>query len=592
MAIRIPIISDYYDGGVQKAQKSFKELGKEAMLSAASFAAVGAFLQKATKAAIEDEKSQALLARQLKISTGATGEQVQAVEDSIEKMMYQSAVADDELRPALANLVRATDNATKAQNLLTLALDISAATGKPLETISVALSKAYLGQTTALKRLGIPLDEAAVKAGDFTKIQEQLNRTFGGAAAAAANTTEGQLKQLAIAYDELVETIGAKLLPALKRIADVGIPAVRRLSDAFDVLAKSVEGAQAEQGFWEKVFKKSVQQAFDVTGGFLARITFLRQESQKTQGSLINVFEGATNLVRNAGQNFRDLYLPALEEAAKSSTKVADKTKEMRKSIKDAFKNATEDAKNYLDRAIEIRDAFASTIAGAIRSAVDFGSIKASAKEAGTTFMAGLAESVAKAKVFAERLQQLLRAGLSQSALSQVAAAGADAGTAIADELLAGGAARIGQANDLVAAAEAAAQATGTLAGATYYNEGVVLAQQLTQGITDIISKYKIKLSSPGLTEKQLNRLRNRFAIDVDFMMGKVPALADGGIVRSPTLALIGEAGPEAVVPLDRGGAMGNVTINVNGGDPNAVVDALRTYMRQNGAVPIRITNP
>jgi hypothetical protein len=204
--------------------------------------------------------------------------------------------------------------------------------------------------------------------------------------------------------------------------------------------------------------------------------------------------------------------------------------------------------------------------------------------------MAGLSESVAKAKVFADRLQQLLRAGLSQDALAQVAQAGADAGVAIADELLAGGAATIGQANDLVAAAEEAAKQTGTLAGATYYNEGTVLAQQLTKGITDVISKYKIKLSSPGLTEKQLNRLRNRFAIDVDFVMSQVPALAQGGIVASPTLALIGESGPEAVVPLDKMGQMGNVTINVNGGDPQAVVDALRRYMYQNGTIPIRVS--
>jgi hypothetical protein len=77
------------------------------------------------------------------------------------------------------------------------------------------------------------------------------------------------------------------------------------------------------------------------------------------------------------------------------------------------------------------------------------------------------------------------------------------------------------------------------------------------------------------------------------FSIPKIPALADGGIVTGPTLALIGEAGPEAVIPLDRAGGMGgnNVTINVNGGDPQAVVNALRTYMRQNGSVPIRVSN-
>jgi len=76
------------------------------------------------------------------------------------------------------------------------------------------------------------------------------------------------------------------------------------------------------------------------------------------------------------------------------------------------------------------------------------------------------------------------------------------------------------------------------------------------------------------------------------FDVPDIPMLADGGIVSSPTLAMIGERGPEAVVPLNRAGTLGNnITINVNGGDPNAVVAALRTYMRQNGSVPIRTSN-
>ena len=295
-------------------------------------------------------------------------------------------------------------------------------------------------------------------------------------------------------------------------------------------------------------------------------------------------------------------------------TKELDKVKEATGKLQTAFREAKRGVSKEMK---ELRDNFANTIGSAITEFINFGSIQndaqsagqemaamiaagvdqstpefqAVAARAGKTFIQGLTEQVTKARTFAERLRQLMAAGLSQSAITQVAQAGAEAGTQIADQLLAGGATTIGQANDLVAAAEQAAKETGTLAGATYYNEGVVLAQQLTKGITDVISKYKIKLSSPGLTEKQLNRLRNRFALDVDFVMSQVPALAQGGIVASPTLALIGEAGPEAVVPLDKMGQMGNVTINVNGGDPNAVVDALRTYMRQNGSVPIRVSN-
>jgi hypothetical protein len=80
------------------------------------------------------------------------------------------------------------------------------------------------------------------------------------------------------------------------------------------------------------------------------------------------------------------------------------------------------------------------------------------------------------------------------------------------------------------------------------------------------------------------------------FSVPKIPMLAEGGIVTGPTLAMIGEGrGPEAVIPLDRMGEFGmgggtNVTINVTGADPNAVVDALRTYMFRNGTVPIRVS--
>jgi hypothetical protein len=82
--------------------------------------------------------------------------------------------------------------------------------------------------------------------------------------------------------------------------------------------------------------------------------------------------------------------------------------------------------------------------------------------------------------------------------------------------------------------------------------------------------------------------------IDFSSIFAGIPFMADGGIVNKPTVAMIGESGSEAIIPLSRLGNMGgstSVTINVNGGDPNAVVDALRKYMRQNGSIPIRTSN-
>jgi hypothetical protein len=344
------------------------------------------------------------------------------------------------------------------------------------------------------------------------------------------------------------------------------------------------------------VSSKELDRARETAGVSGSEFMRLRQVMENLTGEYKDAADAA-KLYNSVTSNLPTVTVPAagrLKELADEYRKTKYGTDAAAKSTEkfgDSLRKAFVDARrNVADVLAGLRKNISDTISNGITSGINFGAIQTAAKEAGTTFMAGLAESVAKAKVFADRLQQLLRAGLSQDALAQVAQAGADAGTLIADELLAGGAATIGQANDLVAAAQKAAIDTGTLAGATYYNEGTVLAQQLTKGITDVISKYKIKLSSPGLTEKQLNRLRNRFALDVDFVMSQVPALAQGGIVASPTLALIGESGPEAVVPLDKMGQMGNVTINVSGGDPQAVVDALRRYMYQNGTIPIRVS--
>jgi hypothetical protein len=119
----------------------------------------------------------------------------------------------------------------------------------------------------------------------------------------------------------------------------------------------------------------------------------------------------------------------------------------------------------------------------------------------------------------------------------------------------------------------------------SYFTGVLGFYKMIFNGIADLwnntIGKLSFKVPSwvPGIGGK-------------GFEVPNIPKLADGGIVTGPTLALIGEAGPEAVVPLDRAGGMGGVTINVNGGDPVAVVDALRRYMNRYGNIPIRTTAP
>lgn len=172
------------------------------------------------KAAIEDEVSQKKLATTLKNVTKATDKQIESAEEYITKQQLSYGIADTKLRPALEILVRRTDDLTKAQELNNLAIDISAGTGKDLETVATALGKAYGGNLTALKKLGVPLDETIIKTKDFKAAQKELTDTFGGSAYENTKTYEGQLKILNERWGELKEGIGQKAIPILKDLLE------------------------------------------------------------------------------------------------------------------------------------------------------------------------------------------------------------------------------------------------------------------------------------------------------------------------------------------------------------------------------------
>ncbi len=130
------------------------------------------------------------------------------------------------MRPALQRLATATGSVTQSQDLLNLALDISAATGKNVETVSNALAKAYEGNTSSLSRLGIGLSTAEIKTLGLEGTVKQLAETFGGAATVQANTFEGQIARLKVGFDEAKESVGAALLPTLQRLLDYFINTV------------------------------------------------------------------------------------------------------------------------------------------------------------------------------------------------------------------------------------------------------------------------------------------------------------------------------------------------------------------------------
>ena len=177
-----------------------------------------AFGKASIKAAAEDEKAQQQLALALK-NVGLERDAASS-EDYIQKLQSEFGVIDDKLRPAYQTLAVATRDTQQAQQLLNLALDISASTGKDLGSVTSALSRAYLGNNTALSKLGVGISKADLKAGKFEDIVSQLETTFAGSATKAANTFQGSIDKLGVASANVQEIIGKGLIDALKAFGD------------------------------------------------------------------------------------------------------------------------------------------------------------------------------------------------------------------------------------------------------------------------------------------------------------------------------------------------------------------------------------
>ena len=238
------------NGDVDNSSSKMGEFSKKAGLAfAAAGAAAGAYAIKlavdGVKAAIEDEAAQIRLATALKNATGATNEMIASVEKQILKTSLATGVADDQLRPALQRLSLSTNDVTKAQDLLNLALDISQATGKGLDSVANALGKAYDGNTAALGKLGIGLSTAELKAMSFEETQTRLSDLFGGAAAANAKTFAGRLEILKVTLDEAKESVGAQLLPIIQRLVEFVVnevvPALGKFADFFKPITDAID---------------------------------------------------------------------------------------------------------------------------------------------------------------------------------------------------------------------------------------------------------------------------------------------------------------------------------------------------------------
>ena len=246
----------------QKLSKSAKKLGGALGLAFGTTALL-AYGKASLKAAAADEKAQKQLALALK--NVGLGRDAASSEEYIQRLQSEFGIVDDLLRPAYQTLAVATRDSEQAQKLFNLSLDISASTGRDLGSVTGALSKAFLGNNTALSKLGVGISKADLKAGKFDEIVAQLSTTFAGSATAAANTFQGSLDKLTVASANAQETIGTGLIEAIRILSgETGIVSV---TNAIDDLALGLSESIVSAAKLVKELEK-----LPVLGDFLGRL--------------------------------------------------------------------------------------------------------------------------------------------------------------------------------------------------------------------------------------------------------------------------------------------------------------------------------
>lgn len=634
MAVRIPIVTDFDGKGLERAFKAFKEL--ETTGQKATFALKQAFvpatialaglttgLTMAAKAAAEDDKAQAELERQIQATTTATQEQVAASGDFIDSMQMQYAVADTELRPALASLVRGSQDLGKAQKDLTLALDIAAATGKPVVEVADALAKAYGGNMKALKALSPEVFQLVKDGLSLDDVFSALSDTMGGAATLAANSAEGQMKRLGIALGEAQEAIGKAFLPVLEaivplltnmaQIAQNNAGFMVALATAIGTLAGAIVAANVAMTAWKTVNIITTGLNYALATSFtavqvatgigiatvaagIAALALYQRELSKVKSQAGVALPGVTG-GGFIGPQISDLSpenqaklldnLKKIRDAAAGSgggvsaavDKMASRIAAARKEIADRFNTALDDANRKLDQARDRYNSFASSISSSITGTLSFTDALKEATDAKGSFIGGLTVMAERSKLFGERVRTLLKMGLSEQALKQVIDAGVEAGTFIADELINGGATAIERTNELVASLQSVADTLGIEAADEFYSAGVKQGEALVAGIKSVIAEYEAILANKNLTLPEIKAI----GAAADAALGGV------GIVAPPSAPAfdVGE------FQRNRLGDQYNISvyggINTSAEQGRAVIDAIKAANRADGPADILV---
>ena len=333
--VAINLLTKLQDKGFKDLEKSTKKSGKllgslEKKLAAAfSVTAITAYGKASVKAFLEEEKA----IRRLNIALGNTGQGFKALqaEDFISNLQRTARVADDQLRPALTQLINAGIGFEQSQKLLKTALDVSAGSGKDLQTVVIGLSRAFNGNNTALSRLSLGLSKAQLKAASFDDIIALVTAKFAGQADAAAESYAGRLAAIAIASDEAKESIGQGLVKALDLATGSSRGAESALSGVSTALQQVLVGTGA-----------IIAQGRE--GGLPAYFALVKQAAQSAIRNGLNPFAAALDFLRRQGKDALNVS-PTQLELVKKSVAEQKRAADLQKIIADINAKITKETK-------------------------------------------------------------------------------------------------------------------------------------------------------------------------------------------------------------------------------------------------------
>lgn len=548
MSIILPILTEYIDKGTKAALTDLKKLGKAQLAQAVAGGAAIDIARRSIQAANEDAKSQRLLANTLKNTTFAREEDIAAIEKNLQGLQYSAAVADDELRPALASLLRVTKDSAEAQELLGVALDISATTGRDLQTVSLGLSRAYQGNVGALRRLGLAVSDGAVKNKDFQAAMDEVIPVVQGSAEAAAAGADGGWKRLGLAVGDLSEILGTELNKQLGGAIGVlgkATSAANQSGDSQTLMGAAIQAtisslvsavipfSNFNRGMRDS--KDEAKNAAKEVGNLGSRIKQLSEQDIKTfqnnkDAAAKAAYEARLKAARDAAAKLakenKERLASALETAKQKLEELTKASDDYRDSLRDqlygtvsladavqtatdseaAFNEALQERKEAYEELAKLQSVVFDAATGktTVANAEDLADAmeRVAKAEAGVTaaqsgrksYSEQFKEQLAAAKDFASSLQTLIGQGLSQVGLQQLINLGPIAGAQVAKDMIAG-TAGLSVADVNLTGLQAAATGVGTAAASQMFGADITAAQN-TVGAVTYANDIKITVTS------------------------------------------------------------------------------------------------